>query len=282
MRTTSAPRRQGFGLQPLQRKALGDDVYSVLRKMIVHRELEPGSKIVEAQIASLLGVSRTPVREALQRLEYEGWVENQLGRSPRVTPMTSGKVEEIYPLIAVLEGLAVRLAMPHLTAADLQHMKELTNTMASCARRGDVEKLLEADTRFHGLLHERSQNHRLRRFIGDLRGRTERFEHAYFSTPAAIRGSLRRHRKLVRLLEKENAQAAQRALEKQWDVGRRELLEIVRQEQMVKEAPGRPASPKGRPHAGPVKQVRRRSSVSRNLTQRKMKNARSVRAQGRG
>jgi len=236
MRAISESRQQSWGLQPLKRKPLGDDVYAVLRKMIVHRQLEPGSKIVEAQIASLLGVSRTPVREALQRLEYEGWVETQMGRSPRVTPMTASKIEEVYPLIAVLEGLAVRLALPHLTAQDLQHMKELTNTMASCARRGDIEKLLEADTQFHGLLHERSQNGRLRRFIGDLRGRTERLEHAFFSTSVAVQGSLRRHRKLVRLLERGNPQAAQRALEKQWDMGRKELLEIVRQRKIVVEA----------------------------------------------
>lgn len=251
MSAATLPTRKGLSVQPLQRKALGDDVYAVLRKMIVHRQLQPGSKIVEGQIASLLGVSRTPVREALQRLEYDGWVQTRLGHSPRVAPMTISKIQEIYPLIAVLEGLAVRLATLHLTPADLRQMEELTDTMEACARRGEVEKLLEADNQFHGLLHERSQNRSLRGFVSELRAKTERLEHVFFSSAESVHGSLRRHRKLVRLLRGGDAAAAQKAVESQWELGRVELLEIVRKKKMaVEDYPSREAPQIPSPRAG--------------------------------
>lgn len=220
---------------PLARHALGDEVYVTLRGMIVRGALEPDARITETEIAQLLGVSRTPVREAFQRLEYEGWLITRPGHSARVAPLTIKKVQEVYPLIAVLEGLAARLALRWLTEADLRHMEELTKKMAQHARRGETEQLLAADAEFHSVLHVRSQNDRLRQIVADLRGRMERLEFAFFSDPEAVHGSLARHRKLVRVLRRREPALAQSALERQWDLGRQALLEIIRKRKMVPE-----------------------------------------------
>jgi len=213
--------------QPLARKALADDVLLVLRRMIIRQELKPGEKITESGIAAQLGVSRTPVREAFQRLTYEEFLIDRPGRSPQVSPISVCKVQEVYPLVAVLEGLAARLACPRLTESDLAQMEEWTRQMASHARHGEIQGLVEADAQFHGVLHQRAENAHLQKVICDLRLRTARMEYTFFSTSDEVRLSVLRHKKLVRVLRSGNARRAQKTLEKQWDLGRQALLRII-------------------------------------------------------
>ncbi len=220
MRTT------GFSIAPLSRKLLSGEVYQALRRIIVQGQLTPGAKLIENQVANLLGVSRTPVREAFQRLEHDGLLVTRPGHSTRVTARTVQDIEEIYPLIASLEGLAARLAVSRLSGTDLRYMEELTRAMARHARRGEIDELLAADTKFHAVIHEASQKRHIRRAVADLRGKMERFEYAFFSSPRAVRASLKRHRNLVRVLRQCDPHTAQRTLERQWDLGRRALLKI--------------------------------------------------------
>lgn len=214
-------------IQPLARRLLGGEVYGTLRRMIVQGEFEPGTKLRETQVASMFGVSRTPVREAMQRLQYDGLLTIRPGYPGRVTAPTVDDIEEIYPLMASLEGLAARLATPHLSDGDLGYMDEFTRTMAHHARRRETEELLAADNKFHAVLHRASGNGRLQRIVTELRTRMARFEYIFFSSPQAVRASLKRHQKLVRVLRRGNPAIAQHSLEQQWDLGRRALLDIV-------------------------------------------------------
>lgn len=227
-----------LGVEPLTRRPLRDKVYSVLRRMIVQGRFEPNEKMIEGRVASVLGVSRTPVREAVQRLAYEGLVVTRPGYSTHITILQVSDIEEIYPLIIVLEGLAARLATPRLTALDLRYMSELTDALAHYGRRGEIEKLMVADTQFHGVLHERSQNRRLQRIVAELRGQMERFEYVFFSSREAVRASVKRHKNLVRVLKRRDPLAAQRTLMRQWELGQRALLAMVREKKTaVEEAP---------------------------------------------
>jgi DNA-binding GntR family transcriptional regulator len=214
-------------LKPLARKPLADEVYSVLRGMIIRRELPPGARVTEIEIAERLGVSRTPVREAFQRLSYDELLNDEPGRSPQVSAITVQRIEEAYPLIAVLEGLAIRLACRRLTEADLRHMEDLTQQMALHGRRGETELLMQADGKFHGMLHERAENDRLHRVVIDLRARLERLEYIFFSTPEAVAASVQRHRRLVRVLRRRDPRAAQKALERQWETGQQAVRSLV-------------------------------------------------------
>ena len=252
----SVTSQMGLETLPLERKLLGDEVYAALRKMIVQGRLAPGGKIVEGDLAARLGVSRTPVREALQHLEYEGWVVLQPGHSPRVVPLTTKKVEEIYPLIAVLEGLAVHQGMKHLTEADLERMEQLTAAMEQHGRRGDVEQMLAADAEFHAVLHQRSQNEQLQRMAHDLRGQLERLEYTYFSEPTVLEGSLKRHRKLVQLLRRGDVRVARRAIERQWELGQQAVMEILRRREKAQPREEKKRRARGKqPARGPAKSL---------------------------
>lgn len=237
MAVKSQRHKPRLAVQPLTRIPLREEVHRTLRRVIVQGQLEGGAKILEGRIAAALGVSRTPVREALRQLESDGLVITRSGYSTRVTTLTLSDVEEIYPIIAALEGLAAQLATPNLTKADLDYMGEITNAMARYARSGKIEKLMAADGQFHGVLHEQSQNRRLQRIVRELRGQMERFEYAFFSSKDVVRDSLKRHRNLVRVLKQRNALVAQRTLVRQWDQGRRTLARVLREKKMAMNEP---------------------------------------------
>lgn len=216
-------------LQPISRKHLGDQVYQVLWRKIVHGQIPSGSSISEDEVASQLKVSRTPVREALHRLEFQGLVAPGPNGRPRVTPPTARDIDEIYPLIGSLEGLAAREAVEHLTGPDLQHMREWISSMEAHGLKREIEQLVEVDHLFHGLLYERCRNRRLRRFVEELRSQMERFEYAFFSSAGHLKASMARHRMLVDLLAAGDPVAVQRAVESNWEIGRSALLESVKQ-----------------------------------------------------
>jgi len=243
-------------VRPLARQSLAFGAYQALRRMIVEGEFSPGQKIIEARVADTLGISRTPVREALQRLEVEGLVRTRVGKSTWVTMPTLEQLEDMYVLIAVLEGLAARLAVPRLTISDLNYMEELTRKMAQEARQGNVRELIATDNKFHGVIHGASGNGRLQKILRELRVQVERYEHTFFSSPRALRASLARHRNLVRVFRQRDPEAAQRALESQWDLGRKALLKIYQSQTAAASSPeagpsrrrqGRRAGPKRKP-----------------------------------
>ena len=207
MESTAADRLK-LSAERLVRKPLSEEVYRVLRQLIVQGKLQPDDKLYEDKLASGLGVSRTPVREALRRLENDGLVITRPGFSTRVTTLTLNDIEEIYPLITVLEGLAVRLVTPRLSGEDVDYLSKLVDAMASCSARGNVLKLMAADERFHSLLHERAQNERLHRAVTQLRGQIERFEYVFFSSRQSVRTSVQQHNQLVGELRKRDPAAA--------------------------------------------------------------------------
>jgi DNA-binding GntR family transcriptional regulator len=90
-----------------------------------------------------------------------------------------------------------------------------------------------ADNNFHGVLHERAENTRLHRVVADLRRRLQRMEYVFFSTPQAVQASVRRHRSLVRLLRRGDPRAAEKALERQWELGQQAVRELVQAKGLV-------------------------------------------------
>ena len=213
--------------QLLSRQPLAGEVHRILRRMIISGEFRLGDELKEGEIAVRLGVSRTPVREALRKLEHEGLVLIRPGYVSRVTPLAIRDLEEIYPLIAVLEGLAARLASPNLSDQDLNRLDRLTHEMANSLKEGAIEKLMEADGQYHELLYDRAHNARLQRVVRELRGQMERFEYAFFSTPDAAHTSIQRHKQLVKVLKKRDPAAAEKALLKQWEWGPRVLRAVI-------------------------------------------------------
>jgi DNA-binding GntR family transcriptional regulator len=136
--------------------ALRTEIRQRLRDAIVEGRLKPGEHIVESRLAKQLGISQTPVREALRELEHMGLVVNQARRGTFVRELTAEDAWEVYTLRAHLETMAARLAVARASDDDVARMSDLMQTMLQAARRDDEEEFTRADAGFHELLCEMS------------------------------------------------------------------------------------------------------------------------------
>jgi DNA-binding GntR family transcriptional regulator len=152
----------------ISRSVLSDAVKDRLLEGILDGTYPPGSRIVETRVARMLGTSQAPVREALRDLEALGVVEISPFRGARVRRPSRAELLEAYVVRAELEAMAARLAVPSLTAADLDHFQGLLDEMLRCADAGDTVAEAAADAAFHGYLVERAGNVSLARVWAQL------------------------------------------------------------------------------------------------------------------
>lgn len=141
-----------------------DRTYALLRAGILGGQYAPGERLGEAELAKLTGSSRTPVREAMRRLEIEGLVEVLPHRGARVSAWTPDDLEEIYDLRAMLEGFAVARAASRIEPKDVDRMEELCDLMEQVCPPGpdqDLDRVTELNAEFHGIAREAAASTRL-------------------------------------------------------------------------------------------------------------------------
>ena len=157
------------GIVGVQKAApLAEQVYRSLREAIVEGRLRPGDRLVESEVASLLGVSRTPVREAFRRLQQEGFITVE-GRGAEVTKLTKRDILEIYACRRVLEGLAAHLAARHRTEEDLVAMAEALDRAEQAIAAGCMDEAVRWNIAFHDHLIRAAGNVHLGRLMETLR-----------------------------------------------------------------------------------------------------------------
>jgi DNA-binding GntR family transcriptional regulator len=130
-------------------RPLRADVYESLREAILVGSLEPGARVVEAEIARQMGISRGPIREALRHLEQDGLVEYRPRRGTVVAALTRKRVLDTYAVRSVLEGLAAEQAAERITDHEVAELEALLERMLACARAGDLRGMLRIDVAFH-------------------------------------------------------------------------------------------------------------------------------------
>lgn len=155
----------------LKRENLRDAVIRLIEEALLMGELAPGSRIVEAELARQAGISRGPVREAIQQLVGEGVLVHYPSRGTFVIRWTPQSVEEAYTLRAVLERLAIQEAVRRATAEDIAHLQAIVDEMDARARAGDARALVRLDVRFHEQLYALSGHSLLQEVLARLRRR---------------------------------------------------------------------------------------------------------------
>ena len=202
-----------------------DQVYARLRELIVQGMLAPGSRIVETEIANRLGVSRTPVREALQRLLQEGYVIDMVGAQQSrltVAPLTRHDVHELLNVVGALEGLAARDAASQPGDARVVLAHQLRAANAEFDRVGsapaiDHERLYEADDRFHRGIVEAAAGPRLLALHNAVKPQAERYIRMYISMLTGdIAASVAEHERIITAIADGRRDDAERAVETNW------------------------------------------------------------------
>jgi DNA-binding GntR family transcriptional regulator len=198
-----------------ERVPLRTKVRRVVQRAILQGALAPGGDVNEAALAAQLGVSRTPLREALLGLESEGYLESAAGRGFSVAPLTERDVNEIYPVLWTLEGLALRASAP-LKAATVKRLAEINKELEGSARSS--QKALALDRKWHDLLLSGCRNRLLLQTIGLLKDLGERYELAYMRHSGQVPISAKQHRAILTALRKGNLDRAVQHLEENWRV----------------------------------------------------------------
>jgi DNA-binding GntR family transcriptional regulator len=204
--------------KPIARRTARNQVFVQLREWIEDGVLRAGEVIRDAEIAEHLGVSRTPVREALQKLEHQAIVEVIPGKHTRVASARKEDAELVYPPMAALQALAAEIATPLATSDDLEAMKQANKHMLSAAKANRATAARRADIELHNVLVQRADNPHISSAIETLQMHCRRLETLYFRHAAPAQRSYREHSELIKAVA---AHDAARAKDLTWENVRR-------------------------------------------------------------
>jgi DNA-binding GntR family transcriptional regulator len=197
------------------RTLLRDEAYARLRDAILDGTLEPGEQLRDAELSEWLGLSRTPIREALARLEEYGLVETAPNRYTRVAPLTGRDARDAFPVVAALHALAASLGVPRISDDELATMRAANEEIASALSKGDVDRAVAADDRFHGVLVLASANREIALALARLMPKVRRLEQARFGSLSGRR-SVEQHERIIALCAAGKTAEAAQAVRENW------------------------------------------------------------------
>ncbi len=180
-----------------ERRSLGQSVYENLKEAIIEGSLSPESRVVETRFAEALNISRTPVREAMHKLEREGLLRQDPKGGFYVVGLTRADIEEAFGIRSVLESYAARLAAIRHQKGELAPLEEKLADYQVCLARGRVDELANINTDFHDLLYGLSRSPKLVKMINDLRVQIFRFRQVILKIETMARVSNEDHRLMI-------------------------------------------------------------------------------------
>lgn len=194
------------------RSSLGQQAVALMRAKILAQELAPGQRLDEAVLAAQLGISRTPLREALKTLAAEGLVEQRPRRGCFVSEMSFRDLEEIFPIMAMLEGRVAFEAAVKSSPADLKRLEALHEKLQKHAAAGDVDRYYAVNYEFHDALQQVAGSRWLRHLIGDLRRMLKLSRHRSLMLPGRLAESMAEHEALMEALRTGKARSAEKIM----------------------------------------------------------------------
>lgn len=204
----------------ITRTPLRDEVYRQLVERISCGRVAPGTRLRDSELAAELGVSRTPVREALLRLAREGALTADMGRGFRVTPLDADEMQETGAILASLESLALQLSND-VPSERLGELGEIDRQLA--AVRGDPDRCIDLDERWHRTLLLGCPNRRLLAMIALLWQVPRRYMRAYLADAGRLSLSTQHHARIIEALRRNDRGTAERRFAHHWQRGVEEL-----------------------------------------------------------
>lgn len=202
-------------MQYIGRSLLRDRALTEIRAAIVGGDIAPGEAIRDVDLAQRLGLSRTPVREALARLAEEGLVESKPHSYTRVTPLDPAAVRDAHTVLQAMQTLAARLAVPRFTAADLAEMRAANTSFGRALAAGDTAAALTADDAFHQVAVRASGNFAIVATVERYLPMVRRLELLRFASPLG-HDSVAMHDEIIAASAAGDADLAARLVERNW------------------------------------------------------------------
>lgn len=202
-------------IKPIKRLSLREEVYASLKKAIVQLDFKPGQRLHDKELAEEFGVSRTPVREALKRLEDEGLIESVPGSATRVTPLNTEEAKHAFIVAAALHALAGKLAVPHLQETDLKLLESCNEKFKRALEKADVSEAIEADEAFHHVFLEAAGNPEIICALERILPKIRRLEMSQFGSVKGFK-SVEQHHQIIQACKEINPEQTAQLIEENW------------------------------------------------------------------
>lgn len=220
-----------------ERKSLGQNVFEYLKNAIIDQTIEPGSRLVESKIADMLGISRTPLREALHKLEREDWIEKNPSGGFQVVTLTKEDIEQTFGIRSVLEAYAARLAAENYQGKDLVPLEKKMKEYQRCLElEEDRDKLQTINTQFHDLLYSLSKSQKLIKMINQLRAQISRFRQIILKQDEFAHKSNEDHKKMLDAIKKRDGDTVEQLVRAHIIKGKNAVLSQLNKEEEGKKS----------------------------------------------
>lgn len=206
---------------------LRDVVFNTLRQAILRGEMEPGERLMEIQLAQKLGVSRTPIREAIRKLELEGLVVMIPRKGAEVAHITEKDMKDVLEVRCTLEELAVSLACKKTTPEKIAELKKANKVFEAAIVSKDVVSIVEADVQFHDTIYAMAGNQRLIQIINKLREQMYRYRLEYVKDARTHSILIDEHNDIIEKMGKKNVDDAKNMMRQHILNQRRELSDYL-------------------------------------------------------
>lgn len=191
---------------------LRDVVFNTLREAILKGDLKPGERLMELQLASKLGVSRTPIREAIRMLEQEGLAVTTPRKGAEVAKMTLKDMEDVLEIRDALDELAVRIACQKISDEQLKQLEDMKELFEKSTQTGNVKKIADADVTFHDVIYEATGNPKLVTLLNNLREQVYRYRVEYIKDPKNYPTLIAEHEAILESLKNRDVKNAVEAM----------------------------------------------------------------------
>lgn len=189
---------------------LRDVVFNTLRQAILKGELKPGERLMEIALAERLGVSRTPIREAMRKLELEGLVVMIPRRGAQVANITEKDLNDVLEVRIALENMAIEKACQNMTEDGMSKLWMAAKAFERTTAEGDLVKMAEADVAFHEIIYQASDNRRLIQVLNNLREQIYRYRVEYLKEEETRNLLVREHEEMTKAIRERDVKNAQR------------------------------------------------------------------------
>lgn len=209
---------------------LRDVVFRTLRQEILTGELKPGERLMEIHLANRLGVSRTPIREAIRILELEGLVTMTPRRGAEVANITEKNLRDVLEVRRVLDALAASLACDRITDEEKEQLRAACDTFAKATETKNVTTIARADVALHDIIIKAAGNERLAQIVGNLSEQMYRYRFEYIKDASKHQSLIEEHRIIYESIIKQDKETAAKAVKMHIDNQEKSIINQIYQQ----------------------------------------------------
>ena len=207
---------------------LRDVVFNTLRQAILRGELKPGERLMEIQLANKLGVSRTPIREAIRKLELEGLVLMIPRKGAEVAEITEKSLRDVLEVRRALEELAVQLACEKITKEEIRELERVAKEFQQVVNSSDITEIAEVDVCFHDIIYTATDNQKLIQLLHNLREQMYRYRVEYLKRDGVFPQLITEHEAIIRHIENNEKEKATEVMCRHIDNQVETVIDVIR------------------------------------------------------